>query len=226
METFNQLLDKLCGKDKWIAYCINLDRASKRKTNFLNFCEKVGLNVNIWSATDKLTLTPDDYKKADVYINYTSKSPGATACRLSHHSLITHLLTNHSDKEYYFILEDDAGFKTENTGLEDLNDYINDIIKNNINFDHIWFGYIPNVMIHSQIITPITCQLIRTHLTHSMLFKKQQLEYHLLLLTDDKYKQLAVDWTADLLRELNLGITLGPVKNIITQTDDFSFIGE
>ena len=71
MLTFNNILDSLCGKNKWIAYCISLDRSVDRQTNFKLWADKVGLDFNWWSATDKLNLVQDDYDTC-----------GATSCRI------------------------------------------------------------------------------------------------------------------------------------------------
>ena len=57
-----------------------------------------------------------------------------------------------------------------------------------------------------------------------MLIEKNQVETHLKILNNPKFKNLAVDWTMDILRSSNIGITLGPIMNIIEQVDDVSYI--
>jgi hypothetical protein len=224
--TFNHLLNLLCGENKWVAYCINLERCTERKTQFQQWADFCGLTFNWWNATDKLTLTDEDYKICDVYVNGTSKSSGATACRLSHYHLAKYLLTSeeYKDKEYFFILEDDAGFLNTEEDLKDLSDYIMDIINKKYTWDHLWFGYIKNVMKQFIPLSSYTVILNQTHLTHAMLFKRNQLQLHLKILEDPRFKSLAVDWTADLIRQNKLGVTLGPVKSIITQVDENSYI--
>jgi GR25 family glycosyltransferase involved in LPS biosynthesis len=225
--TFDQLLNLLCGENKWVAYCINLERCTERKKIFQDWAKFCGLTFNWWKATDKLTLTDEDYKYCDVYVNGTIKSNGATACRLSHHYLIKYLLSKdeYKDKEYFFILEDDAGFTNPEEDLKNLNDYIKNIIDNKYKWDHLWFGYMAgNIMKRFIPISNYTGILAQTHLTHAMLFKRNQLQLHLQILEDEKFKSLAVDWTADLIRINKLGVTLGPVKNIIQQIDENSFI--
>ena len=229
MSTFNNILDSLCGKNKWIAYCISLDRCVDRQTNFKSWADKVGLDFNWWSATDKLDLVQADYDTyCDVYVNGTCKSAGATACRISHHKLTKHLLKNRSDYEYFFILEDDAGFNGDfSSKKEHLFNFINEIMFNKYKWNSLWFGHQINggmKILESIPGAQYTQTYKQTHLNHAMLIEKNQVELHLQQLNNPKHKNLAVGWTIDNLRISKLGITLGPISNIIDQVDTVSYI--
>ena len=228
MLTFNNILDSLCGKNKWIAYCISLDRCVDRQTNFKSWADKVGLDFNWWSATDKLNLVQDDYDTyCDVYVNFTHKSAGATACRISHRKLTEHLLKNHPEYEYFFILEDDAGFNDDFSSKKELLfNFINEIMFKKYKWNSIWFSHHITGMKRFESIpgAQYTQTYKQTHLTHAMLIEKNQVETHLKILNNPKFKNLAVDWTMDILRTSNIGITLGPIMNIIEQVDIVSYI--
>ena len=110
ISTLNQAFDYLCGENQWTAYTVGLERATDRKEQFQKWAEFCDLSFNWWNATDKLTLTDNDYNICDVYVNGTAKSAGATACRLSHQRLAKYLLKEYPDKKYFLIMEDDVGF--------------------------------------------------------------------------------------------------------------------
>jgi hypothetical protein len=222
--TFDQALDMLCGKEQWIAYCINLERSKERKDVFSNWAKMIGLTFNWWKATDKLNLVEDDYKLCDVYVNGTIKQDGATACRISHHRLQEYLLSSYPNKKYYFILEDDAGFLyPEKKNL--LFSFIEEIIIKKYKWDHIWFGFHDTGMRRMFPISKNVSIYEQTHLCHSMLLSREQVQYHLEnILKNPKFHRLAIDWTIDILRLSKIGVTIGPVENIIQQVDKMSFI--
>ena len=223
--------------DGWIAYCINLERCKERRANFEKWAKFVGLSVEFWVAKDKLTLTKkdyDDYCDVQVFNGYeTLKSDGATACRISHTQLAEHLLTNHGDKDYYFILEDDAGFKGDTQEQMDnkkslLFDFLARCYPRRDKFAHLWFGFHDTGLRQMVPIPddPIVDLYLRTHLLHAMLLKKNEVAIALQWMTcdDEELRHLPVDWIYDMLRTHYKRITLGPRVNIIEQVDTTSFI--
>ena len=92
---------------------------------------------------------------------------------------------------------------------------------NKYKWNSIWFGYHINGMKIFEKIpgAQYTQTYKQTHLTHAMLIEKNQVETHLKILNNPNFKNLAVDWTIDILRTSNIGITLGPIMNIIDQVE-------
>ena len=93
-------------------------------------------------------------------------------------------------------------------------------------WNSIWFGHHINGMKRFESIpeAQYTQTYKQAHLNHAMLIEKNQVETHLKILNNPKFKNLAVDWTIDILRTSNIGITLGPIMNIIEQVDAVSYI--
>lgn len=225
--SFNSVLNSFLGENNWKAYCINLDIAKDRRDSFLQWSDLIGLTFDYWKATDKNTLTHDDYNKCDVIINNTIKSPGATACRLSHLRLFKHLLETYPSVNYFLVFEDDCGFKNSNTSLEnkkeELFDFINAIKDGNFNWDSIVFGYHDT---GAKQLLPLSDKLnfvLRSHLAHATIYKRSVLEEILFLCEQKETKNLPFDWITDILRNLK-SITVGPKDSIIDQVDNFSYI--
>jgi GR25 family glycosyltransferase involved in LPS biosynthesis len=224
----DSLLDSLLGKNNWEAYCINLDVAKDRNNSFTNWAQSLGLSFKFWSATDKNSLSPSDYQQCDVIVNNEFKSPGATACRLSHIRLFKYLLSNFPNKEYFFIFEDDCGFKSDsetakNIKKETLFQYISDVKQYNTNWDSLVFGYHDT---GAKQLNPISERLnlvLRSHLAHATIYKRSAMESIIYLHSLPQTRNLPFDWLTDILRDLK-SITLGPKTSIIDQIDDFSYI--
>ena len=103
----NKILNELVGENNWKAFCISLERCQERRANFSNWANDVDLSFQFWNATDKNTLE-EAFVKVNNILNL-----GATACSLSHYHLYKYLLKTY-DCKYFFILEDDCGFKNSN----------------------------------------------------------------------------------------------------------------
>ena len=222
-----ELLDGLCGKDNWVAYCINLKRATQRRATFQAWADSINLPFTFFEATDKLNLTEDDYKLCDVWVNGTARCAGATACRLSHHRLSEHFLSAHPNVEYCFFLEDDAGFKQPQQDWNNFVNFVSDIKQYNLKWDLLHLGYHDTGFRRMEQIAPHVAHVHNTHVTHAMLMNRKMVENHLRILrhSNPKIFSLPVDWTCDLLRQYKVGVTLGPLQSVFHQVDTtISFI--
>ena len=233
VENLNDALNYLCGKDNWVGYTVSLERCIDRRKQFQQWAEYCKLPFNWWNATDKLTLTNDDYKICDVYVNGTAKCAGATACRLSHQRLAKYLLNKdeYKDKKYFLIMEDDVGFLgNEEDRQRKQNEFIQfckEVKDKHYRWDHIWFFSVPEGMKRQIPVSKNVCIFAQTHSTVMMLFERSQLELlvQLLELDDPKLKTLPVDWIADIIRLNKKGVCLGPIKNSIDHIDNgISFV--
>ena len=219
-------LDNLCGQGNWVAYCINLKRASERRAQFDAWAKSINLPFKWWEATDKLTLTPEDYKLCDVWVNGTIQSNGATACRISHHLLSKHLLQQYANVEYFFIFEDDAGFKRPAVEqFAELTDFLTAVKGcgglgwNTLQFGYHDTGFRKLARFNDKVNVVLNC-----HLAHAQLIHRSQVDAHVKILEDPQSAALPVDWTYDLLRKFNVSRTLGPINTVIDQVDPTSFI--
>jgi len=105
--------------DNMAIYYINLDRSRDRRNNIESMCQRHGLNPERFPAVDGKLLNLDDpkYQKALKKIKWwflieNRKNVGHFGCYLSHMSIFEKFLQ--TDKQYCFILEDDAEFITSN----------------------------------------------------------------------------------------------------------------
>lgn len=208
----NKILDDLVGENNWKAYCISLERCSDRRNNFDKWTNDIDLNFQYWNATDKNTLE-EAFVKVNGILNM-----GATACSLSHYHLYKHLLKTY-DCDYFFILEDDCGFK--NSSKEELFEFMKHINRFNFNWDMLWFGYHETGFKRLTPITSHICYVLNTHLSHAFFVKRELLEFILQIF--EVAKEHPIDWVIDITRQKK-AVTLGPVKTIIDQVDDYSFI--
>jgi GR25 family glycosyltransferase involved in LPS biosynthesis len=99
--------------DNMAMYYINLDRSPDRKISMEQMCARQGINPERLSAVDGKLLDLDDpkYEKALKKIKWwflieNKKNAGHFGCYLSHMKIFEKFLK--TDKEYCFILEDDA----------------------------------------------------------------------------------------------------------------------
>ena len=208
----NKILNELVGENNLKAYCISLERCSERRKNFDKWTNDIDLNFQYWNATDKNTLE-EAFVKVNGILNM-----GATACSLSHYHLYKHLLKTY-DCDYFFILEDDCGFK--NSSKDELFEFMKHINRFNFNWDMLWFGYHETGFKRLTPITSHICYVVNTHLSHAFFVKRELLEFILQIF--EVAKEHPIDWVIDITRQKK-AVTLGPVKTIIDQVDDYSFI--
>lgn len=222
----NSLLDSVCGRDNWVAYCINLKRATERRISFEKFCNDIDLSCNFFEATDKL-----DMNNTYEVIIQGKYSPGATACKLSHERLLQHFIKEHPSHQFLFIFEDDAGFSpSDSIGFgknssyqtkETLFRFMNDVSNSNIDWDCVHFGYYyPQLIpIHSNI-----CKVLRSDLTHAMLFNRKTCENLLRLISFPDTFSWPIDFITQVMRRKEIMKTIGPTQTLIDQIDTMSFI--
>lgn len=222
----NKLLDKLCGTGNWIAYCIHLERAEERKKNFEEFAKKIDLSFHFFKAIDKLELQPPYEYDTKISNKFCI---GALACRLSHRNLLTHFLKNHTE-QYLFIFEDDSNFSpSDSIGFgknssyqtkENLFSFIKHIIEaKHISWDSIFFAL---SYAHTKPINQNIVRVLRTDLTHAMLFTRKACEQLYTLHNNP----LLFTKTADSLTAIfqKNSFSIAPSQTLIDQVDSKSYI--
>lgn len=229
------LMNQVCGQGNWKCFIINLKRATKRRESVSLFCKEIGLeSYEFYEAVDKIDLMRqgEDSLKYKAEIN-GKHIIGQTACRMSHENLYKHFLNNYKE-EYLFVLEDDAGFVTDNSGfgknpefqnMKNLTSFMNELA--NIP-KHLWnsltFGLSYNVSF------PLTNHVRitkKTDLTHAMVLDRSACYYLLGTIEDKRYFYMPIDHITNVPRSNNSLITLSPRETIIDQTDNKnSFIWE
>lgn len=233
-----QLLDRALGEGTWVAYCINLERAAERREHFSKWAASVNLPFEWWVATDKKKLTEDDWKLCHCK---HSQGPdlGPTACRASHHKLYNHLLATYpqeSKVQWFFILEDDAGFAHPEEDAATLTHFLHSIalIKDQVPFEMLHFGYHMTGLLQLQPINANIAHVIATHLTHAMVLSRRTVKNVLLLCDQENLKHLPIDWITDALRRTKVDepppdrfpvcLTLGPLRSVIHQVEEYSYL--
>ena len=214
-------LDKMCGKDKWAAYCISLKRCVERRSNFTKWAESIDLTFEFFDAIDKLNLNASDI---DAHGTIVGKeiSPGATACRMSHEALYKKILT---DKiQWVFILEDDAGFI--HSSKEELYEFCKTLVSSTIKPGMFQFGY------HTASKIPYSCLRPSAHPSlykyeyadqaHAILYKRNTIEVLDLLCKDPRNIRHPIDAVINIWQRKNTCI--GPEISIIEQVDPISYI--
>ena len=105
--------------DNMAMYYINLDRSKDRRKSIEMMCSRHGLYPNRFPGVDGKLLDLDAPKYANAlkkikwwFLIENKKNVGHFGCYLSHMSIFEKFLK--TDKEYCFILEDDAEFITSN----------------------------------------------------------------------------------------------------------------
>lgn len=112
-------------------YIINLDRSPERWDKMKSQCQ--GLNCKRIIAIDGKNLDEKEYEDT---IKKTKMKKNTIACFLSHLKCLKQFLK--SDDEYVAILEDDVDIEKDFT--KKINNLLNELNKNNENFDIIFLG--------------------------------------------------------------------------------------
>jgi GR25 family glycosyltransferase involved in LPS biosynthesis len=213
MDTF---LDKFCGKDKWQAYCISLQRCTERRANFEAWAKHVELTFTFFDAIDKRDL------KEAVCLVGNEPSLGATACRLSHEALYEE--ASKTNKEWILIFEDDAGFKKSNK--TNLCKFLDALSSSRLRPQMVQFGYhtaeklMMNLIWKS--IDPILYKYEAADQTHAILYKKKTINDLMGLCATEVHKKKPIDAVLNVWQRKNSCI--GPETSVIEQVDPISYI--
>lgn len=208
----------------WKAYCISLPRCTERRETFQRWANQQGLTFTFWDATDKRSLSPEEFDQKKVLVA-NEYNPGATACRISHERLWAHC-SQEKDISYFFILEDDAGFQSKT--LEDLKVFLEGVQKFNKPWStlQLGFGTMTGSELHlvSKRVPPGIYQTDFCDQTHAIVYTRQAIQDMLQLSQEEKYKTRPSDGLLLTYVQKKKGIVLCPKQSILEQTDSISYI--
>lgn len=215
----DELLSHFC-RAPWKAYCISLPRCLERRERFTKWATDNGLTFTFWDAVEKQTLSHP------TVISGNQLSLGATACRLSHEALWNHCLTQEKPIQYFFILEDDAGFKQKS--LEDLKRFLEGISKISKPWSILQFGFgtMTGSELHllSKRVPPGIFQADFCDQTHAILYTRQAIEDMLNLSQNPAYQTRPSDGLLLTYVQKKKGNVYAPRTSILEQTDSVSYI--
>jgi GR25 family glycosyltransferase involved in LPS biosynthesis len=209
-------LDKFCGKDKWAAYCISLERCTERRANFEAWAKHVELTFTFFNAIDKRDLTEAVCLVGD------EPSLGATACRLSHMALYE--VAASTNKEWILIFEDDAGFK--NSSKADLYKFLDVLSSSKLRPQMVQFGYhtAEKLMMNLiwKTIDPMIYKYEAADQAHAILYRKKTITDLMGLCSIEVHKKKPIDAVIIVWQRKNSCI--GPETSVIEQVDPISYI--
>jgi GR25 family glycosyltransferase involved in LPS biosynthesis len=221
------LMDQLLTsflKKPWKAYCISLPRCTERRERFQAWAQENKLSVTFWDAYDKREMSEDVFEEKKVFVADHSNR-GATACRISHEELWKECLQQ--KEEYFFILEDDAGFLTKS--LEDVKGFVEGVFKSRKSWSILQLGFGTMTGSHLHLLSSRIPKGIY-HVdfcdqTHAILYTRQAIQEMYALSQDPKYKTRPSDGLLLAYVQKKKGIVLAPETSVIEQTDSTSYIG-
>lgn len=206
----------------WKAYCISLPRCIERRNKFTTWASEHGLTFTFWDAFDKYNLSETNANKINIGKTY---SPGATACRRSHEELWKHILEK-DHEEYFFIFEDDAGFRSKS--YSDLKEFLENCQKIQKQWSILQFGFgtMTGSELHllSRRNPPNIYQVDFCDQMHANLYTKNAIQELFILSKDEKYKTRPSDGLLLSYLQKKKGIILAPKESIIQQIDTISYI--
>lgn len=209
-------LDKFCGKGKWSAYCISLERCVERRANFEAWAKHVDLTFTFFDAIDKRNLTEA------VCIVGNEPNMGATACRLSHEALYKEIAT--TSNEWVMIFEDDAGFKNSNQA--NLYKFLDVLSKSKLRPQMVQFGYhtAEKLMMNLvwKTIDPMIYKYEAADQAHAILYRKKTITDLMGLCSIEAHKKKPIDAVIIIWQRKNS--CLGPETSVIEQVDPISYI--
>lgn len=210
-------------KRPWKAYCISLPRCTERRQRFTEWAQEIGLTFQFWDAVDKRDLaTPSVLSGGEL-------SLGATACRLSHEALWRHIV-DHDTEEFFFLLEDDAGFKSKT--FQDLTVFLKGVTtiqkQKPWSILHLGFGTMTGSDLHllSKRNPPGIFQTNFCDQTHAMLYTRQAIQTMLTLSRNQAYTTRPSDGLLLAFVQTKKGLVLAPKQSIVEQTDTVSYISK
>jgi hypothetical protein len=215
----DELLTAFC-KAPWKAYCISLPRCLERRKRFSQWAADNHLHFTFWDAIDKQTLSHP------TVVSGNELSLGATACRQSHEALWQHCLTQDKSIQYFFLLEDDAGFKEKS--MEDLKRFLEGISKISKPWSivQLGFGTMTGSEVHlmSKRVPPGIFQVDFCDQTHAILYTRQAIQDMLDLSLNPAYQTRPSDGLLLTYIQKKKGIVYAPKTSIVEQTDTISYI--
>ena len=205
-------------KKPWKAYCISLARCTQRRETFRQWTHDSGLTCTFWDAVDKRNLA------TATVISGNELSMGATACRLSHEALWKHCLEEDTSVQYFFILEDDAGFQRKT--FEDLKRFCEGVHSKSWSILQFGFGTMTGCELHliSKRVPPGIFQVDFCDQTHALLYTRKAVEEMLILSNDIRYQTRPSDGLLLTFVQKKKGIVLAPATSIVEQIDTTSYI--
>ncbi len=219
----DNLLNIFLKGKSWKAYCISLPRCVERREKFTSFAKEIGLTFTFWDAFDKNNLKKED---CNILIG-TKISKGATACRRSHEQLWTHILQNDKN-EFFFIFEDDAGFRKKT--MKDIQIFLDGVSKVKKQWSAIQFGFgtMTGSELHllSKQVPRNIFQADFIDQTHAILYTRKSIQEILVLSKDSKFNTRPSDGLLLSLIQKKNGIILSPETSIIEQVDTISYISQ
>jgi GR25 family glycosyltransferase involved in LPS biosynthesis len=207
-------------KQPWKAYCISLPRCHERRKMFTKWAEENGLTFTFWDACDKQTLSTPTVLSGNVL------SLGATACRISHEALWRHCLSQDTSVQYFFLLEDDAGFRQKT--LSDTKKFLEGVSKISKPWSILQFGFgtMTGSEVHlvSKRVPPGIFHVNFCDQTHALLYTRQALQDMLEFSQSQAYKTRPSDGLLLTYVQKKKGNVYAPETSIIEQTDTVSYI--
>jgi GR25 family glycosyltransferase involved in LPS biosynthesis len=216
----DSLFTSFC-KAPWKAYCISLPRCTDRRKRFTEWASENAFSFSFWDAVDKQNLS------SATVLSGNEISLGATACRQSHEALWEHCLQD-KDTKYFFILEDDAGFRSKN--LEDLKIFMEGILKTGKHWSVLQFGFgtMTGAELHliSRRIPPGIFQVDFCDQTHAILYTRQAIQDMYDLSQHSAYRTRPSDGLLLTYIQKKKGNVYAPRESILEQTDTISYISK
>ncbi len=210
----------------WKAYCISLPRCTERRETFSKWAHENGLTFTFWDAFDKREMGPETFTSKRVLVGQVY-CKGATACRISHESLWTHILTNEPTLQSIVIFEDDAGFGSNK--LDDLRVFLEGSKKiPNWAILQLGFGTMTGseLSLLSNRYPPKVYQTNFCDQTHAMIYKRDALLKMNELAKNPQFQTRPSDGLLLAFIHKKQGIVLAPERSILVQTDSISYISK
>jgi len=211
----------------WKAYCISLPRCTERRQQFQHFASEHQLTFTFWDACDKQTLPEELYEQKKVMVG-GQFSKGATACRISHEDLWSHILLNDTKYKTIVIFEDDAGFKSKS--FQDLEVFFKGVSRLQKPWSalQLGFGTMTGSDLHLLSGRNPECifKVDFCDQTHAIIYTREAIQGMFTLSNMKKYKTCPSDGVFLAYVQRNMGTVYAPRTSILEQIDTISYISD